>query len=92
MIILYIVEKPFSSLLFTNFITEEILKHIKDCFKINNKHRNTKPKKRVYVKFKNYESKIKPSIIIYAEFESTVLKPKSRRNLHKKISKIYCFK
>ena len=42
------------------FITEEVLKrHIKDCFKINYKQRIIMPKKVEYVKFKNFERKIK---------------------------------
>ena len=41
-------------------ITEEILKHrIKDCIKINGKQRIKIPKKGEYVKFKNFERKIK---------------------------------
>ena len=55
------------------FSTEEILKsHIKDCFKINGKQRIIMPKKGEYVKFKNYERKIKSPFIIYANFESTL--------------------
>ena len=51
--------------------TEERLKsHIKHCFKINGKQRIIMPKKGEYVKFKNYERKIKSSFIIYADFES----------------------
>ena len=42
------------------FITEEILKrHIKDCFTINCKEGIKMPKKGLYVKFKNFERKIK---------------------------------
>ena len=42
------------------FVTEEILKgHIKDCFKINGKQRILMPEKGEYVKFKNFERKIK---------------------------------
>ena len=58
------------------FNREEVLKcHIKDCFKINGKQRITIPKKGLqsfkkgkYVKFKNYERKIKSLFIIYADF------------------------
>ena len=58
--------------------TEEILKrHIKDCFK-NNDKKIIMPKKGEYVKFKNYERKIKPPFIIYAV-------------LYEQISKRYCF-
>ena len=49
------------------FSTEEILiRHIKDFFKINDKKRTIMPKKGEYVKFKNYERKIKSPLIIYA--------------------------
>ena len=42
------------------FSTVEILKcHIKDCFKINGRQGIIMPKTREYVKFKNYERKIK---------------------------------
>ena len=42
------------------FITEEILKrHIKNCFKINGKQTIKMPKKDEYVKFKNFEKRIK---------------------------------
>ena len=60
-IILYIVEKNIICRYFLQTLsTEEILKfHIKDCFKINSKQRITMPKKGEYVKFKNYERKIK---------------------------------
>ena len=54
------------------FSTEKILKrHIKDCFKINDKQRIITPKKGKYVKFKNHE--IKSPFIIYADFESISL-------------------
>ena len=56
------------------FITKEIVKrHIKDCFKINGKQTITMPKKGEYVKFKNFERKIKSSFTIYADFESILV-------------------
>ena len=56
------------------FSTEEILKRdMKDCLKINGKERIIMPKKSEYVKFKNYERKIKSPFIIYADFESTLV-------------------
>ena len=56
MIILYMVDKTFLSILFTSFQLEEILNsHIKDCFKINGKQRIIIPKKGEYVKLKIYE-------------------------------------
>ena len=56
------------------FSTEEILKHnIKDCFKMNGKQRIIIPKEGEYVKFKNYERKIKSSFIIYAGFKSILV-------------------
>ena len=56
------------------FRVEEILKsHIKDCFKINGKQRIIISEKGEFVKFKNYERKIKSSFIIYADFESILV-------------------
>ena len=56
------------------FITEEILKrHIKDCFKINGKQRIIMSKKGEYVKFKNFDRKIKSPFMIYADFESILV-------------------
>ena len=58
--------KHFYRYFFQDFSTEEILKRlIKDCFKINDKE-FIKPKKDEYIKFKNYERKIKSPFIIYA--------------------------
>ena len=53
------------------FSTWEILKrHIKECFKINDKKRIIKHKKVESVTFKNYDREIKSPFIIYADFES----------------------
>ena len=50
--------------------TEEILKRdIKDCFKIDGKQKIIMSKNSEYVKFKDYEQKIKPPFVIYAIFE-----------------------
>ena len=66
--------KHFCSYCLHVFITEEILKHhIKDCFKINGKQRIIMPKKGEYVKFKNFERKIKSPFMIYADFESILV-------------------
>ena len=47
------------------FNIEEILKrHIKDCFKIDKKQTIKISKKDEYVKFKNFERKIKPTFMI----------------------------
>ena len=43
--------------------------HINDCFRINGKQRIKIPKKGEYVRFKNYERKIKSPNVIYADFE-----------------------
>ena len=53
------------------FITEENLnRHIRDCFNlINGKQGNKMPKKSEYVKFKNFQRKIKSPLVIYADFE-----------------------
>ena len=56
------------------FITQEILKrHIKDCLKIFGKQTIKMPKKREYVKFKNFERKIKSPFMIYPDFESILV-------------------
>ena len=55
------------------FITEEILKHIKDCFNINGKRTIKMPKKGEYVEFKNFERKIKSPSMTYADFESILV-------------------
>ena len=50
--------------------TKEILKrHIKDCFKINGKQRFLMYKKGKYGKSRHYETKIKSTFMIYADFE-----------------------
>ena len=56
------------------FITEEILKHqIKNCFKINGKQTIKMFKKGKYVKFKNFERKIKSPFVIYMDFQSILV-------------------
>ena len=56
------------------FITREILKrHTKDCFKINGKQTIKMPNKGEYVKFKNFERKIKSPFMIYADFKSSLV-------------------
>ena len=56
------------------FITEEMLKHhIKDCLKINGTQTIKMPKKDEYVKFKNFERKIKSPFMIYADFLSILV-------------------
>ena len=58
--IINIVEIHFCRFCLQGFSTEEILKRqIKDCLKINGKQRITMHIKGEYVKFKNYERKIK---------------------------------
>ena len=55
---------------FQTFRTTEKLKcHIKDCFKINFKQKIKMLKEGEYVRFKNYERKIKSLFIIHADFE-----------------------
>ena len=66
--------KHFSRYCLHAFITEEILKsQIKDCFKINSKQIIIMPKIGEFVEFQNYERKIKPLCIIYADFESILV-------------------
>ena len=59
--------KHFCRYCLQTFRTADVLKcHINDCFKINGKQ---SIKKAEYVKFKNYERKIKSSFMIYSAFE-----------------------
>ena len=53
--------------------------HIKDCFKINGEQTVKMPKKSEYIKFKNFERKIKLPFTMHAEFES-ILVPEENRN------------
>ena len=56
------------------FSTEKILIcRVKDCFKINGKQMIKRPKKVEYIRFKNYERKIKSPFMIYADFESILI-------------------
>ena len=48
--------------------------HIKDCFKINGKKTIKMPQEDEYVKFKNFERKIKSLFMIYAGFESILVR------------------
>ena len=59
------------------FSAEQILKrHNKDCFKIDRKQRIIMHKNSEYVKFRNYERKIKSLFIIYVDFAS-ILEPEN---------------
>ena len=66
-IIHYIVEK-------SNFVAiiYKQKRHINDCYKIHGKQGIKMPKKDEYVRFKNYEGKIKLSFMICADFESVL--------------------
>ena len=81
MIILYIVKKKHSyRYCLQTFNTEKILKlHINDCFKINSKQIIQMPKEGEYVKFKNYERKVKSPFMIYVDFES-ILEAEEKQN------------
>ena len=69
------------------FTTEEVLKrHIKDSFKINGKETINMPKKGEYVKFKNFERKMKSPLVIYADFES-ILAPEDNGKQNLNINK-----
>ena len=73
---------------FQAFSTEETLKcQIKNCFKINGKQRIVMLKRVEYVKFKNYERKIKLQFIVYADFESILVQENSEWQNPKEISK-----
>ena len=71
---LYYGRKYFCCYCLHAFVTEEILKrYFKDCFKINCKQQNKMPQKGQYIKFKNFEKKIKSAFMIYADFESILV-------------------
>ena len=82
------------------FRTAEKLKyHIKYRCKINGKQTIKMPKKGEYIKFKNYEGKIKSPFIIYADFESILLpedngkqKPNESNKYQKHVACSYDYK
>ena len=53
--------------------TEKLKFHIKNCFEIKGKETIKMPKKGEYVKFKNFERKIKSPFMICAYFESILV-------------------
>ena len=55
-------------------IGKTLKRHIKDCFKNNEKRRMMMSRKGKYLKFKYYQRKIKSPFVIYAYFE-TILVP-----------------
>ena len=56
------------------FRPTDVLKyHINDCFKINDNQRIKMPMKSEYVKFRNYDRKIKSPFMIYSDFESVLV-------------------
>ena len=79
-------KKHFFNYCLQAFSTEILKCHIKDCFKFNGKL-IIMSKKGEYVKFRNYERKIKSPFIIYADFEWKV---KSRRVTNKYQKYIAC--
>ena len=71
---LYRGRKHFCRYCLPAFSTEESLKrHIKDCFKINDKQTIKMPKEGEYVKFKNFARKIKSPFMIYVDLECVLL-------------------
>ena len=91
MIIHCIVKEKILLLLFRSFSTEDISKRqIKECFKINDKQRIIMTKKGEYVKFKNYEIKIKSPFMIYADFGSMLVPENNgKRNPKESQTNIY---
>ena len=74
MIISYVIErKYFFHYSLQAFSTEILKRNIKGCFKINDEQRIIMSKKGEYVKFINYERKIKSSFIIHVDFESILM-------------------
>ena len=66
MIIHYILEENIFVAIVSKFAEEILIRHIKDCFKTNGEQTVKMRKKCEYVKFKNFERKIKSPFIIYA--------------------------
>ena len=63
--------KQFCLCCLRTFNTAKIIKsHIKDCFKINGKQRLIMPTNDEFVKFENYERKIKLPFVIYADLKA----------------------
>ena len=52
---------------------EKLNCHIKDSFKIKSKQKIKMPKKCEYVRFKNFERKIKSPFMIHADFEGILV-------------------
>ena len=80
----FIISKDFESILVPEDSTEELLKCIvTDLFKINGKQMIQMPEGGEYVKFKNYERKLKSPFIISKDFES-ILVPEDNEKQHPK--------
>ena len=70
------------------FISEEILKlNIEDCFKIIGKQTIIMLEKGEYVKFENYERKIKSPFMIHADFERMLVPEDNGKQIHKSLIK-----
>ena len=62
--------------------TDKLKCHIKDFFKINGKQTIKTPKKRKYIRFKNFGRKIKSPFMIYTDFESIIIAPEDNGKLN----------
>ena len=73
------------------FIIEEFSKrNIKDCFKINGIQEIIMPKKGEYVKFKNFERKVKSLFMIYPDIESILVpEDNGKQNLNEPYTNKY---
>ena len=70
--------------------TDILRGYIKDCFRINGKQRVKMPTKGEYVKFKNYERKIKSLFMLYVNFGSIPLPEENgKQNLSKSYTNKY---
>ena len=90
-LLLHCGRKNFCHYCLHTFTTEEILKRdIKDCFKINAKQTIKMPKKGEYVKFKTFERKIKPPLMIHANFKSILVpEDNGKQNTNKSYTNKY---
>ena len=89
--------KHFCCYCWQDFSSREILKcHINDYFKINGKQTIKMSKKGEYIRFKNYERKIKSLFISYVDFKLILVKQMDQKkymnfSMNNNLAFIYSF-
>ena len=74
-----IMEENIFVIVYALSLQKKFLKHhMKDYFEINGKQRIIMPKKSKYIKFNNFEGKIKSPFMIYADFKSILVSEDTR--------------